>query len=253
MVLNKGQRNLLVSVVIPTYNRAYSLKRAIESVSNQTYKNLEIIIVDDGSIDNTEEIVSYFKDPRIQYLHHLQNRGPSSARNTGIKNSKGDLIALLDSDDEYFPQKIEKSVEVFMNCSSRIGIVSSNHYIIREGKKKLGIEKFSPKRRLFPLPSTWVIRRKVIEKIGLFDERILVGEDIDFFCRVRRKFSFYFIEQPLVIKYPSQDNIFSSIENVISIREKYLPSLRSERRLYARHLNYLGKDYFYIGKIKEAR
>ncbi|MCM8756456.1 MAG: glycosyltransferase family 2 protein, partial [Candidatus Omnitrophica bacterium] len=191
MALNKRQRSPLVSVVIPTYNRAYSLKRAIESVINQTYKNLEIIIIDDGSSDNTEEIVSDFKDPRIQYIHHLQNRGISSARNTGIKNSKGDLIAFLDSDDEYFPQKIEKNVEVFLNCSARIGLVSSNHWVIREEGKKLGIVKFSPKRRLFPLPSTWVIRRKVIEKIGLFDERILVGEDIDFFCRFRRRFSFY--------------------------------------------------------------
>ncbi len=91
--------NPLISVILPTYNRGYIVERAIKSVLNQTYKNLELIIVDDGSTDNTEEIVKSIEDKRIIFLKHKKNKGASSARNTGIKNSKGEYISFIDSDD----------------------------------------------------------------------------------------------------------------------------------------------------------
>ena len=99
--------NALVSVVIPTYDRAELLPRAVRSVLAQTYQNMEIIIVDDGSRDNTQEVVKSFSDPRVRYVRHDTNRGVSAARNTGIKNSRGEFIGLLDSDDEYFFEEVD--------------------------------------------------------------------------------------------------------------------------------------------------
>ncbi len=96
-----------VSVVIPTYNRAHLVGRAIQSVLNQTYHDFEIIIVDDGSIDNTEDVVKSLNDPSIRYTRHDQNRGGSAARNTGIKMARGEYVAFQDSDDEYLPEKVE--------------------------------------------------------------------------------------------------------------------------------------------------
>jgi len=100
-------KSVTVSVIIPTYNRAHLVGRAIRSVLNQTYQDFEIIVVDDCSTDNTEEIVKGFNDHRIRYMRHDRNRGGSAARNTGIKASQGKYIAFLDSDDEWLLKKAE--------------------------------------------------------------------------------------------------------------------------------------------------
>ena len=100
-------KSVTVSVIIPTYNRAHLVGRAIRSVLNQTYQDFEIIVVDDCSTDNTEEIVKGFNDHRIRYMRHDRNRGGSAARNTGIKASQGKYIAFLDSDDERLLKKAE--------------------------------------------------------------------------------------------------------------------------------------------------
>jgi len=121
--MNENFSKPLVSVIITTYNRAYCLKKAITSAINQTYDNLEIIVLDDGSTDNTELVVKKISDSRIVYIRHQKNKGIGAARNTGIKNSKGSFIAFLDSDDEYLPEKIEKSLEVFKDSSFRTGMV----------------------------------------------------------------------------------------------------------------------------------
>src|SRR4030043_1337098 len=102
-----------VSVIIPTYNRAHLVGRSIRSVLNQTYQDLEVIVVDDGSKDNTAEIVRGITDPRIVFLKHEKNRGVSAARNTGLKAARGKYIAFQDSDDEWLPQKLEKQLELF--------------------------------------------------------------------------------------------------------------------------------------------
>jgi len=95
-----NEKNPTVSVIIPTYNRAHTIGRAIKSVLNQTYQDFEIIVVDDGSTDNTEEVVKSFRDKRIRYIQHKKNKGAAAARNTGIKSAKGKYIAFQDSDDD---------------------------------------------------------------------------------------------------------------------------------------------------------
>ena len=110
----KETQNELISVIIPSYNSGKFLGEAIESVVNQTYKNIEIIVINDGSTDNTEEIAKKWqkRDERVRYLKHKENKGPSAARNTGIKNSRGEYIAFLDDDDEWLPEKLERVIEI---------------------------------------------------------------------------------------------------------------------------------------------
>ena len=107
-------KNPTVSVIIPTYNRAHLVGRAIKSVLNQTYRDFEIIVVDDGSTDNTKDIIKEFqkKDKRIKYIPYEKNKGGSAARNTGIKAAKGEYIAFLDSDDEW-AYEIRKADKLF--------------------------------------------------------------------------------------------------------------------------------------------
>ncbi|MBF0522063.1 MAG: glycosyltransferase family 2 protein [Candidatus Omnitrophica bacterium] len=243
----------LVSVVIPAYNRAYTLRRAINSVLNQTHQNVEIFVVDDGSTDNTQEIVRNFLDPRVRYIRHPQNLGISAARNTGIEVARGNFVALLDSDDEFLSDKIEKSLKIFDRASRRVGLVSSNHYLqSADGRSVVAINEKKLK-RVWPMPSTWVLRRDVFKKIGLFDLRIRASEDTDFFARVREKYSFHFIKEPLVIKYVTPDNFFVDKEKIIQLRRETVFNVRQDRRLYARQLLLLGKDLWGAGRKDEAR
>ena len=103
---NASMNYPVVSVVIPTYNRACLLGRAIQCVLNQSFQDIEVIVVDDASQDNSADIVNSLDDSRIKYLRHEKNRGGSSARNTGIKAARGEYIAFLDDDDEWMPTKI---------------------------------------------------------------------------------------------------------------------------------------------------
>lgn len=124
----------LVSAVIPTFNRANFIGHTIKSVLEQSYKNIEIIVVDDASTDNTRDIVRNFSDPRIIYICLDNNSGPSIARNTGVRSAKGRFVAFLDSDDAWYPQKIELQIAAIKQqalpdnivCYTRV-IVSTNN------------------------------------------------------------------------------------------------------------------------------
>lgn len=122
-----------VSVILPTYNRAHLVGRAIQSVLDQMYQDFEIIVVDDGSGDNTEEIINGFTDTRIRYVKHQKNKGGSAARNTGIKLAKGKYIAFQDSDDEWLPDKLEKQMKAFKKASDEVGVVYTGFHRIKDG------------------------------------------------------------------------------------------------------------------------
>ena len=142
-----------VSIIIPTYNRAHLIDRSIQSVLNQTYQDFELIVVDDGSTDNTEDIIRQFqeKDKRIKYIKHDKNKGGSAARNTGIKNSRGEYIAFQDSDDEWFPEKLEKQIEIIECTDPKVGIVYSDMFkIYNKNIKYFHSPAIMPKGYIFP-------------------------------------------------------------------------------------------------------
>ena len=196
-----------VSVIIPTYNRAQLLLQALKSVQKQTLSADEVIVVDDGSTDTTQEIVHrYF--PNFRYVYQ-ENKGVSAARNLGISKANNIWVAFLDSDDEWLPNKLAIQMEM-LTRQPRYMLCHTDEIWIRNGKrvnpmkkhKKYGGCIFS---KCLPLclisPSSVVIHRDLFEEIGLFDESLPACEDYDLWLRVCSRYSVLFIDTPLLIKY----------------------------------------------------
>jgi len=183
------------------------LKRAIRSVLDQTYSKLECIVVDDASRDNTEGMISSFEDDRLRYFRHEKNKGASAARNTGIKHSKGELIAFLDDDDEWLSAKLEKQVPLINGLPESVGMVYCwMDYLDENGKTVL---KHHPILKGYVFPQlldaqrlggcpTLLVRRKVLDKIRGFDETLIRGNDGDFIRRVCFQYEVDFIPEVLV-------------------------------------------------------
>ncbi|HOS82944.1 MAG TPA: glycosyltransferase [Methanolinea sp.] len=219
----------LVSIIIPTYNRASFLIRAIESIFDQTYKNYEIIIIDDGSTDSTKDIMSKYLN-NVNYIRILHSGIPAIARNIGIKHSKGEYIAFLDSDDYWCKDKLKKQLKLF-NKNKNLGLVCSNAYKINENSKNI----YFPKKRdnikksifdliedNFVITSSCIIRKNILQSSGLFcEQNYLKGiEDYDLWLRIGLISEINYIEEPLCYytihnKQLSKDNEYS----------KYLESL----------------------------
>ena len=206
-----------ISVIIPTYNRRNTLSRAVESVLNQIYKPIEIIVVDDGSTDGTKEMFSEMY-PLVRYIYQA-NSGVSSARNTGINSASGDWIALLDSDDEWLPDKLDRQVKLLQD-NAEIRFCHTNEIWIRNNvrinqKKKhqkyggnifnkcLDICRISPSSSLF--------HTSVIKDVGLFDESLDVCEDYDLWLRITAKYPILFLDQPLIKKFGGHSDQLSRV------------------------------------------
>jgi len=191
-----------VSVIIPTYNRAELLPRAIKSVLEQTYQDFEIIVVDDGSTDNTEEVIKEFQeqDKRIKYIKHDKNKGGSAARNTGIKAARGEYIAFQDSDDEWLPEKLEKQMKVFKNALPEVGVVYTGFLRIKNGKenyipsswviKKEGNIHDELLRGNFVTTQSIIIRKECFKKAGMFDEKLPRLQDWELVIRLSKYYNF---------------------------------------------------------------
>jgi glycosyltransferase involved in cell wall biosynthesis len=196
---------LKITTIIPTYNRQNHIKRAIESVLNQSTKVDEIIVVDDGSTDDTKELI---KDYPIKYIYQ-QNSGVSSARNSGIKESNGDFLTFLDSDDEWHFDKISKQLE-FHTKNKDILFSHTNEKWMRDNKeikikganKKFGGFIFEDILSHCTIgASTVMIHRDIVDDIGLFDESLEICEDYDLWLRVAKKYQIGYIDEPLITKY----------------------------------------------------
>lgn len=197
----------LVSVIIATFNREILIVKAIESVLAQTFKDFELIVVDDGSTDSTAQVLAKYRD-RITYLYQ-ENKGPSAARNLGIKNANGAYVCFLDSDDLWHKDKLKIQLNA-INHNPDIKICYTNEIWIRNGirvnQKKIH-QKYSGWifQKCLPLciisPSSVLINREVFDKIGLFDEDLIVCEDYDFWLRASIYYPITFIDKSLIIKY----------------------------------------------------
>jgi len=196
-----------ISVIIPVFNRESTISRAIDSVLNQTYKSLEIIVVDDGSTDKTAEILKSYSN-NIKVIHQ-KNSGVSVARNNGIKNSIGEWIALLDSDDEWLPNKLKLEVD-YINENLDMKILQTEEIWIRNGKridpkkyhKKIAGNIFQKSLELCLVsPSAVIFKRSLFNEIGEFDEDLPVCEDYDYWLRVSLKYPVGLIKKYGIIKY----------------------------------------------------
>ena len=197
-----------ISVIIPTHNRCELLKRAISSVINQTILPKEIIIVDNGSTDDTYQMVSSLF-PEINYFIE-KKRGVSAARNKGILESKSKWIAFLDSDDTWKPTKLEKQMEFSIFNQDKYRIIHTDENWYRNKKflnqlkkhKKSGGNIFKNSLQLCCIsPSSVVLKKQIFDDYGLFDENLEVCEDYDMWIRITSKEEVGFLDSPLVSKY----------------------------------------------------
>jgi glycosyltransferase involved in cell wall biosynthesis len=203
-----------VSCIIPTHNRAEFLKAAVTSALAQSYANLEVIVVDDASTDNTTEVVDCFNDSRITYLLHSSNRGGSAARNTGILASASEYVAFLDDDDEWLAEKIAKQMNVLQSSAPEVGCVYTGYWDVdrRSGSivgKKIPCKRGDLAKELqlencIGSASSVLVKRKCLNDAGLFDESLPCSQDYDLWLRLSKLCYFECVQEPL-FKYHIHD------------------------------------------------
>lgn len=195
-----------VSVVVPTHNRAERLADTLRSVLNQTLQDFELIVVDDGSTDDTSKVVQSF--PRVQYISMKENHGVSKARNEGLTHAKGRYICFLDSDDLWDEKKLQVQVQ-WMEENADCQVCYTDEIWIRRGVRVNQMNKHRKYsgnifRHCLSLcivsPSSAMLRAGLLDEVGNFDESLPACEDYDLWLRIAVKYPFHFIEEPLIIK-----------------------------------------------------
>ncbi len=263
----KTENKPTVSIVIPTYNRRKLIGRSIKSVLDQTYRDFELIIVDDASTDNTEEIVSSFNDERIRYVRHEENKGEAAARNTGVKAARGDYIAYQDSDDEWFPEKLARQIELLEDASPGVGVIytafwkTGNHgrtYIPFSwvSQKDGDIHKELLKGNFIGSPVV-LIKKECFSNVGLFDERLRNLVDWDMWLRISKRYHFRCVDEPLVVAHYDSNNASDNPNSLIDAMELVLEKNRGEfeveRELLARYRINIGSLLVTEGRVKQGR
>jgi glycosyltransferase involved in cell wall biosynthesis len=273
IILNTTAGNLkkpLISVVIPTYNSASFLPQSVESVLQQTYDNFEVIIVDDGSTDDTETVLLPYKE-KIRYIKKA-NSGPSGARNLGIAEARGEFIAFQDADDIWVPEKLQLQMDYLTN-HPKIAVL---HTDLTQFNHQ-GEVSFSLKERYGSIPSgyifeellvnhavtlsTIIVRRSCIDEVGAFDESLIGAEDYNFYLRLARKFQFGFLNQALVKKRLHTNNLSDNLDQMCEDEIKNLekitlmfPDARIPKRKLGAHIyTRFGRYYFSQQRFDEAQ
>jgi len=231
-----------LSVVIPTYNRYILLKRAINSLLTQTYPVDEIIVVDDGSTDNTKQIIKDF--PNITYIYQ-ENRGVSAARNVGIQRAKNEWIAFLDSDDEWHSEKLQKQIDfhrknpdILMSYTDEVWIRNGKNVKIPKKYRKIGKDVFLENISYCNIaPSSVMLHKSIFEAIGFFDESLRVCEDYDLWLRILVEFEAGLLNEKLINKYAGHDEQLGFTKGLDKYRvvslEKIVKSLNTgEKKLF---------------------
>jgi glycosyltransferase involved in cell wall biosynthesis len=271
-----------VSVIIPTYNRAHYIGETLRSILDQTFTDFEIVIVDDGSTDNTKEVVDSLGDSRIRYTWQ-ENKGVASAGNVALKLSRGEYLAPFSSDDIWLSDNLETKVK-FLDANPGVVLVCSDAYLfdnqtgadlgsywhkkgtdstVNPEKAARSALKYLLNRGNFILPQTVLMRRKVLAEVGYYDESLPI-EDWDFFMRVTRRFEIATIDKPFARIRRHESNLSKNDEKMylgaVGAIHKAIESFslsRSElgiakRRLARTHYNY-GRDKLLSGDIHSGR
>ncbi len=233
-----------ISIIIPTHNRSDLVVRALESVFAQTLTPAEVIVVDDGSTDETGDVIAA-RFPSVVYINQSQ-RGVSRARNVGLRRATGDWVAFLDSDDEWLPRKLERQVE-FLRQHGDYRVCHTNELWIRNGRRVNPMKKHEKSggwifQRCLPRcvisPSSVLIHRAVFDDVGGFDEYLPVCEDYDLWLRICVRYPVLYLSQCLIKKYGGHaDQLSRSCWGMDRFRIHALDKLmRSEDLPYEDHL-----------------
>ena len=265
-----------VTVIIPSYNYGHFLGEAIQSVLDQSLQEWELIVVDDGSTDNTREVVAAFVAPRIHYIHQ-QNRGNPAARNAALRLAKGEYVAFLDADDVWFPEKLKRQVAQLDSLPPTVGLVYSDVYLFNNEDGTI-IRRFMQGRRppqgriLRELLDTegWfisdtgsLIRREVFQRVGLYDESLWWYEDWEMWVRIAATYEVAAMDEPVARCRRHSANLSKAPEGMYrhgqTARRKVMasyPLSRQERRALqhniAHHEYLYGIDQLRLGERGEA-
>ena len=235
----------MISVVLPSYNRAHILPRAIESILGQTYKDIELIIVDDGSSDNTAEVVGSFSDSRIVYVRQ-ENAGACAARNNGIAHARGDYIAFQDSDDIWHQDKLEKQLATLQNTGADIVFCRMNRMV---GGEKVGLvsdyfhEGFLPKDEVpMSIGTQTLVGKSEVFKQERFDSEMPRFQEFEMLVRAQKSFSIYCIEEPLVDYCLQKDSISVKPSSVLTAWNLILKKHPDFFRVYGSSRERIARD-----------
>lgn len=266
-----------VSVVIPTYNRAATLQRAIDSALDQTIEDLEVVVVDDGSTDTTRSMLAEIGDPRVRPVYHATNRGANVARNTGIANARGEYVAFLDSDDEWHPEKLERQFEALDGRSAEwVGAYCDTTFDLhgpsgrlrsfvatllaegdtsptREGGDELIGEILAD--TVHPAAgSTLLVRTSVARAVGGFDETLDRFQDPEFCLRILSEGKLAYVDEPLVVReetgHPPADVVRRADRRYLSMHEETVERFEAEGYdIRSSHELVLAKRYLAEGRL----
>lgn len=248
--------NELVSVVIPTHNRADLLPRAIDSVLNQTYSNFEIIVVSDGSTDNTEEVVKSYsvKDSRIRFIGYSPARGGNIARNTGIEAANGEYVAFLDDDDEWMTEKLERQISV-MESNPDIGLVYTGVRIIyvneqvsynAHAKAEGDLSKVILLDNCIGTTSTVMMRKGLLIQAGKFDIKLRALQDFDLWIRVCQLCKVGLVSEEMINYYN-----YTGTKQVSALTDKYIEAFAYINDKYKNKMNALPEKMHQEKKYNE--
>jgi len=255
----------LVSVILPTYNRAWALKTAIDSVLFQNYPNIELIVIDDGSQDNTKKLLKDYKN-QIRVLSQ-ENAGVSAARNRGIEKSRGEFIALLDSDDSWDKRKISCQMDFFMANPEALICQTQEVWIRNHKRVNPKIKHKKPSGMIFEQslnlclvsPSAVMMKREIFEQKGYFNEKFLVCEDYDLWLRISSTIPVFLIDKPYTIKNGGHRDQLSNLHSQDKFRICSLKdlldsnTLTNEQSLKAKKVFKKKCDIYGNGCIKRGR
>jgi glycosyltransferase involved in cell wall biosynthesis len=214
-----------VSVIIPTYNRAGFLGGAIKSVLDQSFKDLEIIVVDDCSGDNTTALMETLRRAEIRYLRHDRRLGSAAARNTGIHHSRGEYVAFLDDDDEWYPEKLGRQMSALLASPPDVGGIYTGYFVVDRNDGQVRGQIVPTERgdlyeallagNCIGSSSAMLLRRSCFDKVGIFDERLPSFQDYDLWLRIARKYQFDCIRQPLLKYFVHGDKIWTDPQALV--------------------------------------
>ncbi len=262
-----------VSVVIPVYNAEKYIVRAVESVLAQSYKKTEIIIIDDGSSDNSKKALTPYINSKTLSYFYQENKGAAAARNQGIRKAKGVYVALLDQDDEWASSKLDKQIKL-LEENLEVGLVTCGSVVIEPcGKKQIRFPLVFPERNKMIKALTLknvvggcsvvVVKKECFDKVGYFDETLKVCDDWDLWFRIAENFLIATVNEPLIKYYVLPDSLSSSgdenLKNEHIFLEKIFsrPILKDKQSLKRKSLSYsyfkAAIAYKYNGKFKKMK
>ncbi|MBU2742896.1 glycosyltransferase family 2 protein [Acidithiobacillus albertensis] len=265
----RTKENTLVSVVLPTFNRGHIIELSIRSVLAQTYNNLEVIVIDDASTDDTEKKIEELNDSRIKYLKLKENVGASAARNKGISLARGIFVAFQDSDDIWFPKKIERQIDSYNDMYNRYKTVAGCfcRYIKISGNNGTNVVPLSSdllandgnyhekllNRNLIGTP-TLLAKKEALDKVGGFDSSLSTDEDWDLALKLTKLYRFALTDEILVCSLTSSDGVNTKprSESILKIIQNNIDSFDKNKKCYSLQIRTAAIDCLMRNNISEA-